>query len=220
MSSAAMTFSLSSPIALTALSLAARASQSRAAGKRARQTARSDGRSPTELERRSQRDLVVAQAEVFTAFRGGIEVLGEADALLGFGVVAFCAGPVGPQLDERFVKVHVDAPAHADDHRLAVHRSRAFLKVRHQIGGDEREALRIAHQRLQRGPLGFEVGAIAASRLLHPAGCASLRLSRGIPCRSALLLRQLLAFGDLFKLRVQLRQFAGVQAQLGDAAMA
>lgn len=94
-----------------------------------------------------------------------------------------------------------------------------LLIMRHQVGGDEGEALRIAHQRLQRGPLGFEVDAVAASRLLHPAGCASLRLSRGIPCRSALLLRQFLAFGDLFELRVQLRQLAGVQAQLGDAAL-
>jgi hypothetical protein len=33
------------------------------------------------------------------------------------------------------------------------------------------------------------------------------------------LLRQFLAFGDLLKLRVQLRQLAGVQAQLGDSAL-
>jgi hypothetical protein len=84
-----------------------------------------------------------------------------------------------------------NAAAHADDHRLAVHRLRALLEMRHQIGGDERDAFRIAHQRLQCGPLGFEL----------------------------LLLRQLLAFGDLLKLRVQLRQLAGIQAQLGDAAL-
>lgn len=34
-----------------------------------------------------------------------------------------------------------------------------------------------------------------------------------------LLLRQFLAFGDFLKLRVQLRQFGGVQAQIGDAAL-
>ena len=60
--------------------------------------------------------------------------------------------------------------------------------MRHQIGGDERDAFRIAHQRLQRGPFAFQVDAVAAPRLLHPAGCASLRLSRGILCRLALLL--------------------------------
>ena len=87
--------------------------------------------------------------------------------------------------------------------------------MRHQIGSHERDAFRIAHQRLQRGPLRLSVDAVVAPRLLHPPGCASLRLSRGIPCRSALLLRQLFAFGDFVKLRVELRQLGGVQAQLG-----
>lgn len=108
-----------------------------------------------------------------------------------FVLVVLRAGPVRAQLDDRFVKVHADAAAHADHHRLAVHGFCAFLKMRHQIGGHEGEAFRIAHQRLQRGPLGFEL----------------------------FLLRQFLAFGDLLKLRVQLRQRAGVQAQLGDAAL-
>ena len=69
--------------------------------------------------------------------------------------------------------------------------SSALLEMRHQVGGDERDALRIADQRLQRGPLGLEL----------------------------LLLRQLLAFGDLLELLVDLRQLGGVQAQLGDAAL-
>ena len=47
-------------------------------------------------------------------------------------------------------------------------RLHALLEMRHQIGGHERDAFRIAHQRLQRGPLRLEL----------------------------LLLRQLLAFGD------------------------
>jgi len=83
--------------------------------------------------------------------------------------------------------------------------------MRHQIGGDERDALRVAHQRL---PFAFQVDAVAAPRLLHPAGYAAPRLSRGIPCRSALLLRQLLAFGDFLELRVQLRLLGGVQRQI------
>ena len=91
--------------------------------------------------------------------------------------------------------------------------------MRHQIGGHERDAFWIAHQRLQRGPLRLSVDPVVAPRLLHPAGCASLRLSRGIPCRSALLLRQLLAFGDLLKLRVELRQFRSVQSELGNPAL-
>lgn len=73
------------------------------------------------------------------------------------------------------------------DHRLAVHGLQTLLEMRHQIGGHQRDAFRVAHQRLQRGPLRLEL----------------------------LLLRQLLAFGDLFKLRVELRQFGGIQAQLG-----
>ena len=63
--------------------------------------------------------------------------------------------------------------------------------MRHQIGGDERDTFRIAHQRLQRGPFGFEL----------------------------FLLRPLLAFGDLLELRVQLRQLGGIQGQLGDATI-
>jgi len=100
---------------------------------------------------------------------------------------------------------------------LAVHRLHPLLEMRHQIGGDERDAIRVAHQRLQRGPLGFSADAVVAPRLLHPAGCASLHLSRGIPCRSALLFRLLLASAVFLKLRVELRQFGDDQGQLGEA---
>jgi hypothetical protein len=48
-----------------------------------------------------------------------------------------------------------------------------------------------AHQRLQRGPLRLEL----------------------------LLLRQLFAFGDLIKLRIELRQLGGVQAELENSAL-
>ena len=85
---------------------------------------------------------------------------------------------------------HAEAAAHADDHRLAIHCLKALLKMRHQVGGNERDALRVAHQCLQRGPFRLEL----------------------------LLLRQFLAFGDFLELRVQLRQRGGVQRQLGDAA--
>jgi len=56
-----------------------------------------------------------------------------------------------------------------------------------KVGGHERDAFRISHQRHQCDPLRLEL----------------------------LLLRQLLAFGDLLKLRVDLRQLGGVQAELG-----
>ena len=73
-------------------------------------------------------------------------------ALLGFGFVVFGAGPVGPQFDERVVEVHGDAAAHADDHRLPIHRLHALLEMRHEVGRHQRDAFWIAHQRLQRGP--------------------------------------------------------------------
>ena len=123
-----------------------------------------------------------------------------ADVLLPFGTILRTAGhhdfkrlrfPLSPQLDQRVVEVHADAPAHADDHCLALHRLHALLEMRHQIGGHQRDAFRIAHQRFQRSPFGFEF----------------------------LLLRKLLAFGDLLKLRVELRRFRSVQSELGNAAL-
>ena len=56
--------------------------------------------------------------------------------------------------------------------------------MHYQIGGHERDAFRTAYQRLQRGPLRLEL----------------------------FLLRQLLPFGDLLKLRVDLRQLGAVKA--------
>ena len=37
-------------------------------------------------------------------------------------IVVLRARPFGAQLDDRVVQVDADAAAHADDHRLAVHR--------------------------------------------------------------------------------------------------
>ena len=63
--------------------------------------------------------------------------------------------------------------------------------MRHQVGGHQRDAFRVAHQRLQRSPLGLEL----------------------------LLLRQLFPFRDFLKLRIELRQLGGVQGELGNAAL-
>ena len=62
--------------------------------------------------------------------------------------------------------------------------------MRHQVGGNQRDALGVAHQRLQRGPLGLDLFLAAL----------------------------LLALSDFIKLGVEFRQGGGVQAQLGDAA--
>jgi len=45
--------------------------------------------------------------------------------------------PLGPQLDQRVEEIHADAAAHADDHRLAVHRLDPLFEMQHQIGGEE-----------------------------------------------------------------------------------
>jgi len=49
-----------------------------------------------------------------------------------------------------------DAPAHANDHRLAVHRLQAFPEVRHQIGGDQLDALGTANRCLRGRAFDFE----------------------------------------------------------------
>ena len=67
----------------------------------------------------------------------------------------------------------------------------ANAKAQRCQDAERKELCRIAHQRLQRGPLRLEL----------------------------FLLRQLLAFGDLLKLRVELRQFRSVQSELGNAAL-
>ncbi len=128
------------------------------------------------------------------------------------------------------VKTSITSPGGSANAEVRVAKLNQFV-----IRNSSFELLLVAHQRHQRGPLRLSVDAVVAPRLLHPAGCASLRLFasrcspfglpeagylhfvpvRGIPCRSALLLRQLLAFGDFLKLRFELRQSGGVQAQLG-----
>ncbi len=111
--------------------------------------------------------------------------------LLGLRVVVLGAGPVGAERDELVVEVDADAAAHADDHRLAVHRLEAPFIVGDEVGGDELDALGVADEGLERGPLRFEL------------------LAAGV----------LLALGDLLELGVELRQLGGVEGQLGDAAL-
>ena len=126
----------------------------------------------------------VFAADVFLPIRAVLRAAGHHDLQRIFR-------PLGPQLDKSIEKIHADAAAHADDHRLAVHRLHALLEMRHQVGGHQRDAFRIAHQCLQRGPFGLEL----------------------------FLLRQLLAFGDFLELRIQLRQLGGVQAEFGNPAL-
>ena len=123
-----------------------------------------------------------------------------ADVGLPVGAVVGAAGhhhledvlrPLGPQLDQGVVEVDADAAAHADDHRLAVHRLEAFFKVRHQVGGHERDALGITHQRFEGSPLCFQ---------LFLGGL-------------------LLAFGDLLKLLIEPGQLSGIEGEFGDAAL-
>ena len=48
--------------------------------------------------------------------------------------------PVGTKLLDLLVKFDADAAAHADDHRLAVHRVQPVLEVLHQVFGDQLRA--------------------------------------------------------------------------------
>ncbi len=57
--------------------------------------------------------------------------------LLGFDVVVWGAGPVGPELDEFVVEVHANSVAHTDDHRLAVHCFQSSLEVLDHVFRDQ-----------------------------------------------------------------------------------
>ena len=63
----------------------------------------------------------------------------------------------GRSADDGVVEVDANPPAHAHDHRLAVHRFQAALEVVDQVLGNQRDALLRADQGLQRGPLGLEL---------------------------------------------------------------
>ncbi len=61
--------------------------------------------------------------------------------------------PIRAQLDDFVVELHANAPAHADDHPLAIERRHAVLEVLHDVLGDQLQALVRAHQCFDGGPL-------------------------------------------------------------------
>ena len=72
---------------------------------------------------------------------------------------AFVVGvgvPLGAKLAQGLIQLEADAPAHADDHRLAVHDLQARLPMLHEVGGDQAQAFVGADDGLQRRPLGLE----------------------------------------------------------------
>ena len=99
--------------------------------------------------------------------------------------------PVGAQEHERAIEVNADAPAHADDHRLAVHGLQAGLEMRDDVARDQRQALLRPDHGLQLRPLGLEL----------------------------LLPRDLLAFRRLLEAGVDLRPLCLVQRELGETAL-
>ena len=111
--------------------------------------------------------------------------------LLGFDVVVFSTGPIGPEFDEFVVEVHTNPAAHADDHRLAVRRFQSPLEVLDQVFGDQANPLLAADECFQRGPLGFEL----------------------------LLAILFFSFRDFLELGIDLGQFGFVQAQLGERSL-
>jgi len=66
------------------------------------------------------------------------------------------AGPVGTELEEFVVEVHANPAAHADAHRLAVHRFQPPLEVLDQVFGDQLNPFLAAEECFQRGPLDLE----------------------------------------------------------------
>ena len=61
--------------------------------------------------------------------------------------------PVGAELHDLVVEVNADSAAHADDHRLAVHRFESFLKVVYEVFGDGPKPLLRADDGFHRSPL-------------------------------------------------------------------
>ena len=99
--------------------------------------------------------------------------------------------PVGPQLHDLAVQIHADAPTHAHDHRLAVQGVGPFLEVLDDVARDQPKALLGADHGLELRPLGLEL----------------------------LLALDLLAFGRLLELGVDLRPLCLVERELGQPAL-
>ncbi|MCU0833976.1 MAG: hypothetical protein MUC77_06005, partial [Chromatiaceae bacterium] len=80
--------------------------------------------------------------------------------------------PRWPQLHDLAVQLYADAPAHADDHRLAVHCLEPPLEVLDDVPGHHRQPLLRADHRLELRPLGLELllalDLLALGGLLEP----------------------------------------------------
>jgi hypothetical protein len=85
--------------------------------------------------------------------------------------------PAGAQPDQLLVQLHADAPAHAHDHRLAVHRLEPGFEMLNDVLRDEPKSLLGADDGLELRPFALEL----------------------------FLARDLLAFGRLLEVRVDLR---------------
>ena len=101
------------------------------------------------------------------------------------------AVPRRPQRDELAVQLDADAAAHHHHHRLAVHRREPVLEVLHQVAGDELDAVLGADHRFELRP----------------------------PALELLLALDLLAFGRLLELGVDLRPLRFLQLQLREPAL-
>ncbi len=100
-------------------------------------------------------------------------------------------GPVGAEPNQLAVEFHADAPAHADDHRLAVYRLEPALEVQGDVLRDEPEALFGPDDGLELRPLGFEL----------------------------LFALDFFALGGFLKVRVDSGTFSLVERQLGKAGL-
>ena len=99
--------------------------------------------------------------------------------------------PPWAQVGELAIEIDADAPAHADDHRLAVHGFEALVEVRDEVRGDELQALLGADDRFELRPLGLEL----------------------------LLAVDLLSLRRFLEARVDRRPLALVEGQLGEPAL-
>ena len=99
--------------------------------------------------------------------------------------------PGWAELGDLAVQIDCDPAAHADDHRLAVHRLEPLLEVLDDVARNEGQALFGAYHGLELGPLGLEL----------------------------LLAIDLFAFGRLLEARVDVRALSLVEGDLGEAAL-
>jgi len=85
--------------------------------------------------------------------------------------------PLGTECDERVVEFDTDAAAHADNHRLAVHRFKPSLEMLHEVFRNYRKALLGPHERFERGP--FRLQLLLPLNLLAFCRFLELRIESG-----------------------------------------